>query len=128
MNWRLEQTSGHGHLVDWGIHLIDGCRKILDLPMPRAITAAGGIYQLKDKITTPDTLTAHFEFERLPIVWRHRTLGRRRVPARNQQRHLLLRREGDDLRHRFELDGDTAGEVEGAEGVQGRFRPWVRRT
>ncbi len=74
-SWRLEQTSGHGHLVDWGIHLIDGCRKILDLPMPRAITAAGGIYQLKDKITTPDTLTAQFEFERLPIVWRHRLWG-----------------------------------------------------
>jgi predicted dehydrogenase len=75
MNWRLERTCGHGHLVDWGIHLIDGCRKILDLPMPLEITAAGGIYQLKDKITTPDTLTAHFEFERLPIVWRHRLWG-----------------------------------------------------
>jgi predicted dehydrogenase len=75
MNWRLERTSGHGHLVDWGIHLIDGCRKILDLPMPLQITAAGGIYELKDKITTPDTLTAHFEFERLPIVWRHRIWG-----------------------------------------------------
>ena len=64
MNWRLEQTSGHGHLVDWGIHLIDGGRTILDVPMPRAITAAGGLYELKGKITTPDTLTVHFEFER----------------------------------------------------------------
>ncbi|MGA2034518.1 MAG: Gfo/Idh/MocA family oxidoreductase, partial [Thermoguttaceae bacterium] len=62
-------------LVDWGIHLIDGCRQILDLSIPRAVTAAGGIYQLKDKITTPDTLTVHFEFERLPIVWRHRICG-----------------------------------------------------
>jgi hypothetical protein len=43
--------------------------------MPLAITAAGGIYALKDKITTPDTLTAHFEFDRLPIVWRHRIWG-----------------------------------------------------
>ena len=25
-SWRLEQTSGHGHLVDWGIHLIDAVR------------------------------------------------------------------------------------------------------
>jgi len=75
MNWRLEHTSGHGHLVDWGIHLIDGCRKILDLPMPLKITAAGGLYQLKDKITTPDTLTVYFEFDRLPIVWRHRIWG-----------------------------------------------------
>jgi hypothetical protein len=43
--------------------------------MPLAITAAGGIYALKDKITTPDTLTAHFEFDRVPIVWRHHIWG-----------------------------------------------------
>ena len=72
VNWRLERTSGHGHLVDWGIHWIDFCRKILDLPMPRAVTAAGGTYELQGRITTPDTLTVHFEFDRLPIVWRHR--------------------------------------------------------
>ena len=75
VNWRLERTSGHGHLVDWGIHWIDFCRKILDLPMPLAVTAAGGIYELQGRITTPDTLTVHFEFERLPIVWRHRIWG-----------------------------------------------------
>jgi len=74
-NWRLEHTSGHGHLVDWGIHLIDGCRTILNLPMPRSVTAAGGIHELAGKITTPDTLTVHFDFERLPIVWRHRIWG-----------------------------------------------------
>ena len=75
MNWRLEQTSGHGHLVDWGIHWIDACRMILGLGMPRRITAAGGLYYLKGKITTPDTLTVQFEFDRLPIVWRHRIWG-----------------------------------------------------
>jgi predicted dehydrogenase len=75
VNWRLERTSGHGHLVDWGIHWIDFCRKILDLPMPRAVTAAGGTYELQGRITTPDTLTVHFEFDRLPIVWRHRIWG-----------------------------------------------------
>ena len=75
LNWRLEKTSGHGHLVDWGIHLIDACRMILGLGVPRQVTAAGGIYCLKDKITTPDTLTVHFDFERLPLVWRHRLWG-----------------------------------------------------
>lgn len=74
-NWRLERTSGHGHLVDWGIHLIDACRFILGLSMPKQITAAGGLYALKGKITTPDTLTAHFEFDQLPLVWRHRIWG-----------------------------------------------------
>lgn len=74
-NWRLEKTSGHGHLVDWGIHNIDATRTVLDLPMPKRIIAAGGIYHYKDIITTPDTLTVHFEFDQLPVVWRHRLWG-----------------------------------------------------
>ena len=74
-NWRLEKTSGHGHLVDWGIHLIDATRMILDLESPKKIVAAGGLYHLKDRITTPDTLTVHFEFDRCPVVWRHRLWG-----------------------------------------------------
>ena len=74
-NWRLEKTSGHGHLVDWGIHLVDATRWILGETTPRAVTAAGGIYYLKDKITTPDVLTAHFEFEKCPFTWRHRIWG-----------------------------------------------------
>jgi predicted dehydrogenase len=28
-SWRLEATSGNGHLVDWGIHLMDATRYIL---------------------------------------------------------------------------------------------------
>jgi predicted dehydrogenase len=74
-NWRLERTSGHGHLVDWGIHLIDACRFILGLSMPKRVTAVGGLYALEGKITTPDTLTAHFEFDAVPVVWRHRIWG-----------------------------------------------------
>ncbi len=74
-NWRLEKTTGHGHLVDWGIHWIDACRYILRETTPHFVTAAGGLYQLKGKITTPDTLTAHFEFDSCPVVWRHRIWG-----------------------------------------------------
>ncbi len=74
-HWRLEKEVGHGHLVDWGIHLIDATRMILDLSMPSRIVAAGGLYYLKGKITTPDTLTVHFEFDRCPVVWRHRLWG-----------------------------------------------------
>jgi predicted dehydrogenase len=74
-SWRLEQTSGHGHLIDWGIHLIDSCRMILDAGMPSSITAAGGLYQYKDRITTPDTLSVHFEFEPCPVFWKHRLWG-----------------------------------------------------
>jgi predicted dehydrogenase len=73
--WRLEKTTGHGHLVDWGIHLIDATRWILGLTMPRSVQAMGGLYQYKDKITTPDTLTVQFDFDACSVVWRHRIWG-----------------------------------------------------
>jgi predicted dehydrogenase len=75
MSWRLEKTTGHGHLVDWGIHLIDATRYILGERAPRRVQASGGIYYLKDKITTPDTLTVQFDFETCPVTWRHRIWG-----------------------------------------------------
>jgi predicted dehydrogenase len=74
MNWRLEKTSGQGHLVDWGIHLIDAARMILGESMPQKVAAAGGLYALK-AITTPDVLTAHFDFASGPLTWRHRIWG-----------------------------------------------------
>ncbi len=75
MNWRLERTTGQGHLVDWGIHLIDAARVILGEGAPNAVSAAGGLYELKGKITTPDVLSAHFEFGACPLTWRHRIWG-----------------------------------------------------
>ncbi len=74
-SWRLEKTSGQGHLYDWGLHLIDAARVILGETAPRAVSAAGGIFQLEGRITTPDTLTAQFEFARCPVTWRHRLWG-----------------------------------------------------
>ena len=74
-SWRLEQTTGHGHLVDWGIHLIDAARVILGEGLPLSVSASGGLYGLKGKITTPDVLTAHFDFASCPLTWRHRLWG-----------------------------------------------------
>ncbi len=76
-SWRLEHHTGHGHLVDWGIHLIDATRLMLGESVPQKVRAMGGIYQYKGLITTPDTLTAQFDFARCPVVWRHRLWGAR---------------------------------------------------
>lgn len=73
--WRLEKEYGHGHLVDWGIHLIDATRWILGESMPKSVQAMGGNYFFKDQITTPDVLTAQFDFEKCPVVWQHRLWG-----------------------------------------------------
>ncbi len=75
MNWRLEKTTGQGHLYDWGIHLIDSTRLVLGETAPKAVSAAGGIFQHRGRITTPDTLNVTFEFERCPVTWRHRLWG-----------------------------------------------------
>jgi len=79
--WRLEKAYGNGHLVDWGIHWIDAIRWILDETMPMSVISAGGIYHLEDQITTPDTLTTHFEFGTCPVVWRHRLWGAKEYPG-----------------------------------------------
>ncbi len=77
--WRLEKAYGNGHLVDWGIHLIDATRWILNETTPRTVQASGGIYVLKDKITTPDILQVLFEFDTCPVTWRHRLWGAREI-------------------------------------------------
>jgi len=75
VSWRLEKTTGHGHLVDWGIHLIDATRYILGETVPRSVQASGGIYYFKDKITTPDILSVQFDFDTCPVFWKHRIWG-----------------------------------------------------
>ena len=74
-SWRLEKEYGNGHLVDWGIHNIDIIRHIMDDGIPSEFKTTGGIYALKDQITTPDTLTANMAFEKAPVVWQHRMWG-----------------------------------------------------
>lgn len=73
--WRLEKEFGNGHLVDWGIHHIDIIRVILGETMPYEFYATGGINVLKNKITTPDTLSAKFLFRKTPVFWQHRLWG-----------------------------------------------------
>ena len=40
----LFYATGHGHLVDWGIHLIDAIRMMTGAAMPRSVQAAGGLF------------------------------------------------------------------------------------
>lgn len=83
-SWRLEKTTGHGHLVDWGIHLIDAARMMTGAGLPKRVQAMGGLYEYKGKITTPDTLSAQFDFDEFPLTWRHRLWGAQEVdPAYN---------------------------------------------
>jgi len=73
--WRLEKEYGNGHLVDWGIHHIDIIRKITGESMPVEFYTQGGIHELKNQITTPDTLTANMAFKKARVLWQHRLWG-----------------------------------------------------
>ncbi|MBI5009099.1 MAG: Gfo/Idh/MocA family oxidoreductase [Bacteroidia bacterium] len=73
--WRLEKEYGNGHLVDWGIHHIDIIRKIMSVGMPTGFYTNGGIFTLKDKITTPDTLTSYMTFPEFQLIWHHKLWG-----------------------------------------------------
>ena len=43
--------------------------------MPSEFYTKGGIYELKDKITTPDMLTSYMTFPKFQLVWQHRLWG-----------------------------------------------------
>ena len=73
--WRLEKEYGNGHLTDWGIHHIDIIRRIMGETMPTEFYTTGGTFEYKNKITTPDTLTANMAFKKAPVVWQHRLWG-----------------------------------------------------
>jgi hypothetical protein len=46
------------------------------LGWPKRITSSGGIFvEKQSKANIPDTQTATFDFEELPVVWQHRTWG-----------------------------------------------------
>jgi len=81
MAWRLEKEYGNGHLVDWGIHHIDIIRHIMGEGMPEKLYSSGGILNLKDKITTPDTLISDMAFKRAHVIWQHRLWGKGDVIA-----------------------------------------------
>jgi predicted dehydrogenase len=75
ITWRLEKEYGNGHLVDWGIHHIDIIRRIMGEGMPEEFYSTGGLFELKNKITTPDTLTANIAFRKFSVNWQHRLWG-----------------------------------------------------
>jgi hypothetical protein len=43
--------------------------------MPSEFFSSGGIYAMKNQITTPDTLTAGMAFGKAPVIWQHRLWG-----------------------------------------------------
>jgi predicted dehydrogenase len=74
--WRAFMEYGNGIVGDMCVHMLDTVRWMLDLGWPKTVTSWGGIlHDRASRANIPDTQTALFDFDGLPVIWNHRTWG-----------------------------------------------------
>ena len=74
--WRAFMEYGNGIIGDMGVHMLDMVRWMLDLRWPKTISSSGGILIDKEsKSNISDTQLATFDYDKLQVVWTHRTWG-----------------------------------------------------
>ncbi|MBC8165123.1 MAG: Gfo/Idh/MocA family oxidoreductase [Bryobacteraceae bacterium] len=71
-----------GHLTDSGIHMLDIVQMAFGEAMPKAVTALGGKYWLKDNSETPDTMQVTFDYGSFLGSWEHRNNNTEGTKAR----------------------------------------------
>lgn len=75
-SWRAFMEYGNGIVGDMCVHMLDLTRWQLGLGWPKRISSTGGIMVQTDSIANiSDTQTATFDFEKLDVVWTHRSWG-----------------------------------------------------
>jgi predicted dehydrogenase len=75
-NWSRFWDYGSGELGLWGVHWLDVAGWALNVAGAVSVQSIGGPASSSDDQQTPETLTVHYQFERLhpvEIVWEHRT-------------------------------------------------------
>jgi predicted dehydrogenase len=71
-SWRHFWHHGGGLLTDWGVHLLDIPLWAMNVKVPRAVMASGGIYSYPENaIETPDTLNVLYDFGNFTLEWDH---------------------------------------------------------
>jgi predicted dehydrogenase len=58
-----------GRVTDWGNHRFDSFRQVMQVDSPKTVTAAGGLYVLKDGRDTPDILQVTYEFDNFVLSY-----------------------------------------------------------
>lgn len=77
-NFRWFWDYAGGMLTDWGTHHIDSVHLAMNVKAPKAVSAAGAKYFLKDNRQTPDTLHVTYEYPGFILTFSHRALNRGR--------------------------------------------------
>ena len=74
--WRAFNEYGNGIVGDMCIHMLDLVRWMMDLGWPRSVSSSGGILMDKAaRANISDTQNATFDFDKVKVVWTHRTWG-----------------------------------------------------
>jgi predicted dehydrogenase len=68
-NWHFMKDYGTGDLGNWGAHWLDAIRYLLDLDLPKSVSAVGGAWVARDAREWPDTQTVLYEFPELTVLW-----------------------------------------------------------
>ncbi len=69
-NFRWFWDYAGGLMTDWGVHLLDYGLLGMKSPIPKSISALGGLFAYPDLLQeTPDTLTTLYEFDGFNMVW-----------------------------------------------------------
>jgi len=62
-----------GAMTDWGVHLLDPVHQCFGEVMPKAVSAMGDRFYVKDNIETPDTMLATFHYPKFLASYESRT-------------------------------------------------------
>ncbi len=82
-SWPWFWDFGSGELGLWGVHHLDVIRWALKLDLPQRVVATGGIRSFRDDRETPDTLSVHYNYEDVEVVWEHRQWSNRGIEGRS---------------------------------------------
>lgn len=77
-NFRWFWDYSGGQMTNWGAHNLDIARWALNAKAPRAVTAYGGRYEIKDGGETPDIQEVLYDFQTCVVSWSGREVNRLR--------------------------------------------------
>ncbi len=133
-NFRWFWDYAGGMMTDWGVHLIDIVQWAMNVDAPRAVTAVGAKYAIKDNRETPDTIDAFLEYPTFICSYSNRVLNGRSPNNRGYgiefygtEGTLFVDRAGYELTPE-PVDPETPPAYWKAEmeSVQKPLKPWER--